>query len=238
MTRVSVCMATYNGAPYLREQLDSILNQLHPEDELIVSDDHSTDDTRSIIASYEDARIRLFTNPGKRGHVQNFAYAIEHATGEFIALTDQDDIWVENRLARMLDQLRSMPKYSLVVGDVTVFDSSGVLAIQTALGPCPRSRFVQISGIFLGRFRYFGSAFLFRMDLTRYILPIPDYIEAHDIWIAMNACLHGKIVHLEETTLMRRLHENNLSPLRHRSLWKVFRSRVCYLTGLLQSSFR
>jgi glycosyltransferase involved in cell wall biosynthesis len=218
--------------------LDSILSQLHPEDEVVISDDHSTDDTLSIIANYEDARIRLFTNPGKRGHVQNFAHAIEHATGEFIALSDQDDIWTENRLERMYDHLCRMPKYSLVVGDLTEFDSGGILAIQTALGPCPRSRLVQIIGIFLGRFRYFGSAFLFRRDLTRYILPIPAYIEAHDIWIAMNSTLWGKTVHLEETTLKRRLHESNLSPLRHRGLWTVFRSRAFYLIGLLQSSFR
>jgi len=238
MTRVSVCMATYNGALYLREQLDSILSQLYPEDELIVSDDHSTDDTRPIVASYQDARIRLITNPGKRRHVQNFAHAMEHATGEFIALSDQDDIWTENRLERMLDQLRRMPQYSLVVGDVTEFDGSGVLAIQAALGPCPRRRLVQMSGIFRGKFRYFGSAFLFRKDLTRYILPVPAYIEAHDIWIAMNAALLGKIAHLEETTLMRRLHENNMTPRRRRDLWRVVRSRACYLAGLLQSSFR
>jgi len=238
MTRVSVCMATFNGAAYLREQIDSILSQLHPEDELIISDDHSTDDTRSIVASYQDTRIRSITNPRKRGHVQNFAHAMEHATGEFIALSDQDDIWTENRLERMLDKLRGMPQYSLVAGDLTEFDSSGVLAIQTALGPCPRSRFVQISGIILGRYRYFGSAFLFRKDLTRYILPIPGYIEAHDIWIAMNATLRGKTVHLEETTLMRRLHENNLTPRRRRGLWKVLKSRACYLAGLLQSNFR
>jgi glycosyltransferase involved in cell wall biosynthesis len=231
-------MATYNGAPYLREQLDSVLPQLHPEDELIISDDHSTDGTRSIVAGYQDARIRLITKPGKSGHVQNFAYAMKHATGEFIALSDQDDIWTENRLERMLDQLRKMPRYSLVVGDLTEFDRNGVLATQTGLGPCPRNRLVQMSGIFLGRFRYFGSAFLFRMDLTRYILPIPTYIEAHDIWIAMNACIRGRVAHLEEITLLRRLHENNLTPRKRRGLWRVFRSRACYFSGLLQSSFR
>ena len=240
MTRVSVCMATYNGSTYLREQLDSILRQLQAEDELIISDDHSTDETQAILGGYQDARVKVFTNPGKRGHVQNFAYAMAQATGEFIALSDQDDIWVENRLGRMLEQLRRMPQYSLVVGDLTEFDSSGVLAIQNlpALGSCPRSRFVQMGGIFLGRFKYFGSAFLFRRDLTRYILPITAYIDAHDIWIAMNATLRGKTAHLEETTVMRRLHGRNLSPMRRRGLMKVLRSRACYLAGLLQSSLR
>jgi glycosyltransferase involved in cell wall biosynthesis len=238
MTRVSVCMATYNGAAYLREQVDSILGQLGVDDELIVSDDHSTDDTPSILASYRDPSIKVIANPGRRGHVQNFACAMAHATGDFIALSDQDDVWVEGRLQRMLDELRRMPQNSLLVGDFKEFDSNGVRKGQSLLGACPKNRFVQMAGIFLGRYKYFGCAFLFRRELTRYVLPIPAYIEAHDIWIAMNAAIRGKIAHAEETTLMRRLHGNNLTPMRHRRLANVVRSRACYLAGLLQSSFR
>ena len=235
---MSVCMATYNGAAYLREQLDSILNQLHPEDELIISDDHSTDDTRSIIASYEDARIRLFTNPGKRGHVQNFAHAMEHATGEFIALSDQDDIWVENRLERMLEQLRRMSPYSLVVGDVIEFDSNGVRENQRPLRPTPAKKLLQMLYIYRGDSKYYGCAFLFRRDLTRYVLPIPSYIISHDLFTALCACVHGRVVHLEAKTVMHRLHGNNRSPSRRGSLWYIVRTRVVNTIGLLQSSFR
>lgn len=238
MTRVSVCMATYNGAPYLREQLDSILSQLHKEDELIVSDDHSIDDTLSIVASYEDPRIRIIANPGKGGHVQNFAHSMEHATGEFIALSDQDDIWVENRLERMLDQLRLMPRYSLVVGDFTEFGRDQDRTTLKRLGSSPRTGLVPLYRLFVGRARYSGSAFMFRRDLVRFVLPIPEYIEAHDVWIAMNACVHGEVSHLAETTVMRRLHGYNMTPLRHRRLWAVFKSRVFYLAGLLQTAFR
>lgn len=238
MPRVSVCMATYNGSLYLRDQLESILKQMDASDELVVSDDHSIDDTAAILASYHDVPIKLLTNPGKRGHVRNFAHAIAHATGEFIALSDQDDIWVEGRLQRMLDQLQQMPRNSLVVGDFTEFDHNGIRPIEFPLGACPPSRVIQIAGILLGRYKYFGSAFLFRRELTRYVLPIPPYIEAHDIWIAMNAGVRGKIAHLEETTLMRRLHEDNLTPMRRRDLAKVIRSRACYFAGMVQSSLR
>ncbi len=238
MTRVSVCMATHNGASYIREQLDSILKQLAANDELIVSDDHSTDESPSILASYRGPRVTVLTNPGKRGHVQNFSHAMAHATGEFIALSDQDDVWVEGRLQWMLDQLRVMPQNSLLIGDFKEFDSNGLRPVQPVLGPCPKNRFVQMVGLFCGRYKYFGSAFLFRRELTRYVLPIPAYIEAHDIWIAMNAAIRGKIAHAEEATLMRRLHGNNLTPMRHRGLAKVVRSRACYLAGLLQSSCR
>jgi glycosyltransferase involved in cell wall biosynthesis len=231
-------MATYNGSSYLSEQLDSILSQLHAEDELIISDDHSTDDTRSIIARYKDKRVTQIMNTGKPGHVWNFGNAMAHATGEFIALSDQDDIWVENRMERMLDLLQRQPRYSLVVGDVIEFDEDGVRATQRRLGPSPRNRLLLLFRIFLGRAKYFGSAFLFRRDLTRFVLPIPYYIEAHDIWIALNACVRGNIMHLDEPTLMRRLHGMNLTPLQHRNLWKVMMSRLGYFAGMLQSTFR
>jgi glycosyltransferase involved in cell wall biosynthesis len=231
-------MATYNGAQYLREQLDSILSQLHPEDELIVSDDCSVDETRAIVASYRNPQIRLIANPRNRGHVKNFAYAMAHATGEFIALSDQDDIWVETRLERMLDQLDRTPRCSLVIGDVIEFDNQGVRPFQTPLGPSPHSRFIQMARIFLGRSKYFGCAFLFRRELMRYILPIPPVIEAHDIWIGMNACLRNRITHLQEAVVMRRLHEGNLTPLQSRGLSKVMKSRMNYIIGLIQTSLR
>ena len=238
MTRVSVCMATYNGALYLREQLDSILSQLNPDDELIISDDHSTDETSSIIDSYKDLRIKFITNLGKRGHVQNFANAMTHATGEYIALSDQDDVWVDNRLERMLGQLNMMPRYSLVVGDFTEFGRVQDRTTLRPLGPSPKNGLVPLYRLFAGQARYAASAFMFRRDLIRFVLPIPEYIEAHDLWIAMNACVHGKVSHLPETTLMRRLHGNNLTPLRHRRLLVVLKSRVFYISGLLKTVFR
>jgi glycosyltransferase involved in cell wall biosynthesis len=231
-------MATYNGALYLREQLESILVQLHPEDELIISDDHSTDDTRSIIASYKDPRIKMIMNTGKTGHVGNFSNAMAHATGEFIALSDQDDIWVEKRLDRMVALLQGLRPHSLVVGDIVEFDSNGVRANQRPLGPTPANKYLQMLYIYLGRSIYCGCAFLFRRELTRYVLPIPSYIISHDLFTVLCASVHGKVVHLEEKTLMHRLHGNNKSPLRRGGLWYIMRSRVINTIGLLQSSFR
>jgi glycosyltransferase involved in cell wall biosynthesis len=238
-SRVSVCMATYNGAKYLREQLDSIFPQLQPEDELVISDDHSTDDTQAIIQRYTDQRVRLIVNPSRRGHVQNFAHAISQATGEFIALSDQDDIWVEGRLERMVNQIRRMPRYSLVVGDFSAFGGNDSRPVYCPpLGPSPSSRAAQMARIFMGTMKYFGCVYLFKRDLTRYILPIPSYIEAHDIWIAMNACVWGRIGHLEEITTLRRLHGANLTPSLRRSLPTVLKSRALYAAGLVKAGFR
>lgn len=237
-TRVSVCIATYNGARYIREQMDSILAQLHQDDEVIVSDDHSTDETCAIIGQYADARIKLVKNPGRAGHVRNFAHAMSHASGEYIALSDQDDIWVEQRLDKMLAILRTLPRYSLVVGEFAEFDANGQREITMPLGKSPSGMLGQLIRLYLGKAKYFGCAFMFRRDLMRFVMPIPGDIEAHDIWIAMNACMHGKVAHCEQPTLLRRLHGSNLTPSRRRSLPKIARSRLIYTCRLFQSLFK
>ena len=94
---ISVCMATYNGAQFIKEQIDSILCQLSTEDELIISDDGSTDETLSIINSYKDNRIKVFQHKAAEGSAfikatRNFENAMSHAVGDYIFLSDQDDM--------------------------------------------------------------------------------------------------------------------------------------------------
>lgn len=94
---ISVCMATYNGEEYIKEQLESILCQLGEMDEIIISDDGSTDNTLNIIESYNDSRIKIHINTGKHGFVYNFENALQKAKGEYIFLSDQDDIWLPEK---------------------------------------------------------------------------------------------------------------------------------------------
>ena len=236
MIPVSVCMATYNGSSYLREQVSSILRQLGPHDELIISDDNSTDDTVSIIRGYGDGRIRLIDNASHRGHVRAFEEALKNATRDVILLSDQDDIWVEGRLGAMMDVLFRFPKCSLAVGDFAEFDDAGLRESADKLGMSPRNNLFQLLRLFLGRTKYFGATFAFRRELLRFALPIPAYVEAHDVWIAMIACLHGGVAHVEERTLLRRIHSGNLTPRRRRTLSKIVRSRFGYSQGLLRLS--
>ena len=94
--KISVCIATYNGAKYIEEQVQSILYQLSEKDEIINSDDGSKDNTLAIIKSLNDARIKVIHNTLKHGLVSNFENAIKHADGDYIFLSDQDDIWTSN----------------------------------------------------------------------------------------------------------------------------------------------
>ena len=106
---ISVCLATYNGARFVEKQLQSILVQLAPEDELIVCDDGSSDDTCNVIRRLADARIALHAYSQNVGHVRNFERAISAAKGDFIFLSDQDDVWVPGKIRAMLDCLRPIP---------------------------------------------------------------------------------------------------------------------------------
>ena len=104
---VSVCLATYNGARFLRAQIDSILPQLGTGDELLVSDDGSTDDTLAVLATYGN-RLRLVGTSRAGGVVRNFERALAAACGDLVVLSDQDDVWLEGRLDLVRERLRDV----------------------------------------------------------------------------------------------------------------------------------
>ena len=127
---ISVCIPTFNGEKYLNKQLDSILPQLEPEDEIIISDDSSSDNTLSIIKSYKDERIKLLMNNDFKSPAFNLENALINAQGDYIFLSDQDDIWMKGKLGRqvkaMLDVEASFGSNFpvLIHSDLAVVDES------------------------------------------------------------------------------------------------------------------
>jgi glycosyltransferase involved in cell wall biosynthesis len=121
--RVSVAMATCNGERWLDAQLDSILAQLASDDELVIVDDASTDSTRERIAARADARIRLTANATNLGVRASFERALTLVRGEFIFLADQDDVWLPDKRAALVEELESGAL--LALGDATVIDGEG-----------------------------------------------------------------------------------------------------------------
>src|SRR5438477_882164 len=96
---ISIVLCTYNGEKFLREQIDSLLNQTYPNLEIIISDDASIDTTSQILETYKsDQRVKLFLQPHNSGSSKNFDFAIQKAKGEFIAFSDQDDIWLQENI--------------------------------------------------------------------------------------------------------------------------------------------
>jgi len=230
---LSVCMATYNGERYLHAQVSSILAQLAPEDELVVVDDGSSDGTVAYLEGLGDPRVRVHRNAANLGHVQSFAKVIALARHPGIVMADQDDEWTDGRLRAMRDALADGP--ALVSANSHFMDGQGqpIAPLHPDLLEADSDRHaLNIARIFTGRAFYDGCTMALRQELRRLVLPIPRYVESHDLWIAMAANACGSNRHLARVALRRRVHGSNASVVRRplaRKLW----SRVIFLLSLL-----
>ena len=102
---ISVCIATYNGGKYIRQQIESILPQLDATDEIIISDDGSTDDTLLQIEALSSSLVRVYKHTNRLGYTRNFERALTYAKGDVIFLCDQDDIWLPNKVEMCMKEL-------------------------------------------------------------------------------------------------------------------------------------
>ncbi|MEA2820889.1 MAG: hypothetical protein QOJ86_2893 [Bradyrhizobium sp.] len=236
---VSVCMATYNGEKFIARQVRSILEQLAPDDELIVVDDCSSDGTVDAIRRLDDPRIAIHCNDRNRREVYSFSRAISLARHEHIFMSDQDDIWTPGRAAIMQDALG---RAALVSTNFEWIDGSErplPVAIDGVHSRDSRRYLRNIADIFIGKTNYFGCAMALRRDLASLTVPIPDYVESHDLWIALAANLIGSNIHLDEKTLLKRRHDNNTtSTTSSRSLYRKLRSRAVFALSLLHLWWR
>ncbi len=217
--RVSVCMATYNGGRYIKEQLDSILSQLSNEDEVIISDDGSTDNTINIIESYHDSRIKLFHHsdkPARKRHyhilnvvTKNFENALNHATGEYIFLSDQDDIWYPNKVSRTLSELA---KYDFVISSYNKIDGEGRPYQGEGHGNSERFDKLLRKGFLVQWLTgpHFGCVCAMTKRFKDFALPIPDY-PIHDRYLGLLAKRMDVLHHVEEPLILYRRHGNNNS---------------------------
>lgn len=217
MNKISVCIATYNGEKYIKEQLESILHQLGPDDEVIISDDRSTDKTIETILSFNDSRIKIFENTiENRGLTYNFENAISKSNGDIIFLSDQDDVWLENKVKYCLEKLKEndlvVTNCYLVNNDLSIFNDSYFKLNNSKKG-------------FLKNFyrsSYLGSCLAFKKSLLADILPFPKNLKLyHDWWIGIIADLKYKVYFIEEPLMYYRRHDNTMSTTGFKSQQKI-----------------
>lgn len=206
--KISVCMATYNGEKYLAEQLRSILKQIGQYDELVISDDHSTDNTVDVIQSFTDKRIKLIYNNTERGYTRNFENAIKYATGNMIFISDQDDVWQGNKVETMK---RYLENYDLVISDATYVNESLEVTAGShfALNNMKRGFFRQ-----LVRPCYIGACMAFNRVVLEKALPFPEHAKycAYDYWLTLigESCYKVRLV--DAGLILYRRHSGNTSP--------------------------
>ncbi len=223
--KISVCIATYNGKDYIAEQISSILPQLSTTDEIIVSDNGSTDSTLNILKSFKDSRIKIINNNSKEEktpHVRiskNFERALTTASGDFIFLSDQDDIWKKNKVKEIKNNLNN---YSLVISNAAILSKKNSVIMNSFYKKSP------ITGIFkkLYKIKYHGCTMAFTREVLESALPFPEKLETHDAWIGLIAELTGHVKYINKNLIYYRIHGGNASTNTHKNLSEKISYRI------------
>ncbi len=228
---ISVCMASYNGEKFIEEQIQTILANLGKDDELVISDDGSTDNTRNIVTSLIrlDNRIKLVDGP-KKGVIANFENAIKVSKGDFIYLSDQDDIWESNKVKKVQEGFENK-ECMLVIHDADIIDEHDRVMEKSFF-----DRRGSKSGIYKNIIKnsYIGCCMAFRREILDIVLPIPKNIEMHDQWIGILAETQGEVLFLKEVVFHYRRHGLNVSSFQHYPIPKMIRNRVVLVFELIK----
>ena len=227
---ISVCIPTYNGEKFLKPQIDSVLSQLSQNDEIVVSDDGSSDNTIEILENYKDSRIKIFSNP-RKGVISNIENALQNSIGEYIFLCDQDDVWVENKVNKMMEALSES---YLVVSDCYVTDQN-LNTIYESFYKQNNSR--TNKWLALLKNPYLGCCMAFKRKVLDLALPFPSKIPMHDIWIGNVAAFKFQVKFIPDKLIFYRRHGNNASTASaptKASLMKQINYRLPVISGLLK----
>ncbi|OAN13544.1 hypothetical protein A3K86_13225 [Photobacterium jeanii] len=231
---ISVCLATFNGEKYIFEQLNSILDQIGPYDEVIISDDNSTDRTIDIIHGFNDSRVKVYFNNNdkeKRALIynnvyyvnRNFSNALEHASGDIIFLSDQDDIWLDGKVRANIEALK---KADLVVSNCLIFDDLDKNPSESYFDII-RPSFNFYRTIYKSSFH--GCCMAFRKEVLETALPLPNSFIGHDTWIGLVASKFYTVSFLFKPLVMYRRHELAVTTSSKRStrpLWNKLLYRI------------
>ena len=237
---ISVCLASHNGEKYLKEQITSIINQLNENDELIISDDGSTDATLKIISDFNDSRIHVVNKDNKGLKIptnelatRNFENALLNCKGDYIFLSDQDDVWVDNKVEISLKYLK---EYDYIVSDAYVTDADLNVIYET--------RFVKEEKIHTNKYMallfatpYQGSCAAFRRTVLNKALPFPNGLQSHDRWIGNVAAFYFKYKIIPEKLIYYRRHfgttSDSFGKKNKKNIMRTVMYKIGYIAGLI-----
>lgn len=222
--KISVAMATYNGARFLREQLESLLLQTQKPDEVVISDDCSTDRTLEVLRSFQntaDFDVRIIANTTNEGYIANFGKAISACTGDLIFLCDQDDYWFSEKISTIVAIADENTGKCLIMCDALLTDGN--------LKPTQTTKIQQIRAVGLSLDSFvMGCCLAVRKEFRDLCLPIPHSYRGHDDWLVNIAdelgCRYVQNIPLQ----YYRRHENNSSNFVANNAKRISKSDLFY----------
>ena len=218
-TSVSIALATWQGARFIDDQLESLARQTRPPNQLVVSDDGSTDDTCARVEAFAqevDFEVQLVRNCDRALTTLNFERAVERCTGDIIFFADQDDIWRPKKLERMVDVFDRRPATGgLFCNGGVVDDDRNPLGYDLweaqgfHLGEQEMVRSGDAAMVFLRHVVAAGNTFAFRGRFKPLLLPFPQLRSVHDAWVAFMVAAVSDFEILDEDLVEYRLHQGN-----------------------------
>lgn len=215
---IEILLATFQSEAYLREQIDSILNQTDSNWQLLVHDGGSTDSTLDIVREYESKypeKIHLLGSC-RASACHNFSQLLEASTGELIMLCDHDDVWLPEKISltrkKFIEEARKCKPDTplLVFSDLTIVDQNLKMIFPSLMNYSNLSpKRLALSQLLVQNVPH-GNTMMFNAALCRLVHPIPMKAVMHDNWIALTAAAFGKIVYLDQTTVLYRQHGCNV----------------------------
>lgn len=214
--KIDILLASYNGEKYIKEQINSILNQTYKNIRLIISDDCSTDSTPKILKEYEkkDNRIELHLNEKNMGVVKNIEYLLKKVQAPYYMLADQDDYWLPEKAEKSLEKLKDS-NADLVFGDLEVVDENLNTIYPSFNDYMLLSRKIK-KYINNYKLNYLyncvtGCTILAKKNTIENILPIPTNSKRliHDHWIGLMTSFNGKLAYMPEKYIKYRQHGDN-----------------------------
>jgi rhamnosyltransferase len=239
-TKINILMATYNGEKYIAEQIDSIINQSYENWNLLIRDDVSNDNTLNIIKQYSnvDSRIKVISdNKGNLGIVKNFEELLKHSNSEYVMFSDQDDVWLENKIQVIFSSMLKLKEKHvegsplLVHSDSYIVDDNLNIISSNFIGKRGNEKGVD-KILFAPCVQ--GASMMINKFLKNIVLPFPEKINIHDYYISVVNELIGKRSFIESPLMYYRQHSKNEIGVNNSLLFKIKKllKRDFYLSSL------
>jgi len=234
--RASVALAVFNGAEFLPQQLESLVANLRPGDEIVAVDDVSTDDSVAILESCPWPDLKIIRHDKNQGVFATFETALKAAKHDIVFLCDQDDVWLPGKRDAFVHEFEADADCKAVVSDVEIIDGKGTVLLESFMATRDGFRGDPISTFI--RNRYLGCAMAIHRSILDLSFPVPRVVPMHDMWFGIMAGLSGNVRYIDKVLMQYRRHGSNASIGRTGNALQIIWRRLRLTVGLLMRAPR